>query len=85
MLQEGQRLTSRLCQTAFAVTRDTTTRDFELLMKLGIVRRQGKGRSTSYILVTFAKSSDKHFQVGEILVISSTSAVRTESSDNRQA
>ena len=54
MLQEGQRLTSRLCETAFAVTRDTTTRDFELLMKLGIARRLGKGRSTSYVLVTFA-------------------------------
>ena len=54
MLQEGQRLTSRLCETEFAVTRDTTTRDFELLMKLGIARRLGKGRSTCYVLVTFA-------------------------------
>ena len=47
-------MTNLLWETAFAVTRDTTTRDFELLMKLGIARRLGKGRSTSYILVTFA-------------------------------
>jgi predicted HTH transcriptional regulator len=48
-LAEGRSLTSRQCEAEFDVTRDTTTRDFNLLMKLGIAKKEGKGRSTSYV------------------------------------
>lgn len=50
LLVGGERLTSRRCETEFEITRDTATRDFNLLMKLGLARREGKGRATYYIL-----------------------------------
>ena len=36
------------------ITRDTASRDFALLMELGLADRQGRGRSTSCILITKA-------------------------------
>lgn len=50
LLVAGEKLTSRRCEDEFGVTRDTATRDFGLLMELGLAIRQGRGRSTSYIL-----------------------------------
>ena len=50
LLVAGEKLTSRRCETEFGVTRDTATRDFALLMALGLAIRQGQGRATSYIL-----------------------------------
>ena len=49
-LAQGEELTSRWCQERFGVTRDTASRDFKVLMALGIVERKGAGRSTRYLL-----------------------------------
>jgi len=46
---QGEELTSRRCEAEFAITRDTASRDFSFLMKLGLVRKEGKGRSTRYV------------------------------------
>ena len=54
LLVAGEKLTSRRCEDEFGVTRDTAARDFNLLMELGLASRQGRGRSTSYILATKA-------------------------------
>ncbi len=54
LLVQGQELTSRQCEAEFGVTRDTTSRDFNLLIKLGLARREGSGRSTRYVLETEA-------------------------------
>ncbi|MBU4201402.1 MAG: helix-turn-helix domain-containing protein [Verrucomicrobia bacterium] len=48
-LVSGDKLTSRICEREFGVTRDTTSRDFAFLMELGLAERQGRGRSTSYV------------------------------------
>ncbi|MBI1979872.1 MAG: DUF4062 domain-containing protein [Elusimicrobia bacterium] len=50
LLAAGGKLTSRRCEGEFGITRDTAARDFSLFMKLGLVTRHGRGRSTSYIL-----------------------------------
>ena len=52
LLAAGEKLTSRRCEQEFGITRDTAARDFALLMELGLAARQGRGRSTSYILIT---------------------------------
>ena len=52
LLAAGEQLTSRRCEQEFGITRDTASRDFSLLMELGLAARQGRGRSTSYILAT---------------------------------
>ncbi len=49
LLVKGEELTSRRCQKAFSVTRDTSNRDFDLLIKLGLAKRVGRGRSTRYV------------------------------------
>jgi len=49
LLVKGEELTSRRCEDEFQVTRDTTARDFRLLIQLGVARKQGKGRSTRYV------------------------------------
>jgi predicted RecB family nuclease len=54
LLVAGEKLTSRRCEQEFGITRDTASRDFGLLMELGLADRQGRGRSTSYILITKA-------------------------------
>ncbi len=54
LLVQGQELTSRQCEAEFGVTRDTTSRDFKLLIKLGLARREGGGRSTRSVLETEA-------------------------------
>jgi ATP-dependent DNA helicase RecG len=51
LLAAGEKLTSRRCEQEFGITRDTASRDFALLMELGLATRQGRGRSTSYILI----------------------------------
>jgi predicted HTH transcriptional regulator len=51
MLFRGEQLTSRRCEHAFAVTRDTTTRDFKALVDVGIASKVGRGRSVRYIFV----------------------------------
>jgi predicted HTH transcriptional regulator len=50
LLAAGEELTSRRCETEFGVTRDTTARDFALLVELGVARKQGKGRAVRYVL-----------------------------------
>lgn len=50
LLVQGEELTSRRCEAEFAVTRDTANRDFGILIKLGLARKQGRGRSTRYVL-----------------------------------
>jgi len=52
MLVAGDKLTSRMCDHKFGVTRDTASRDFTRLMELKLANRQGHGHSTSYILAT---------------------------------
>jgi len=52
VLVTGGTLTSRRCEEDFGVTRDTTARDFALLISLGLASRQGRGRSTSYVMKT---------------------------------
>lgn len=49
LIREGA-LTSRRCEAEFSVTRDTTSRDFNSLMKLGLIRKEGRGRATRYVL-----------------------------------
>lgn len=50
ILVRGEALTSRRCEEEFHVTRDTANRDFALLVKLGLAVKEGKGRSTRYML-----------------------------------
>jgi predicted HTH transcriptional regulator len=50
LLVQGEELTSRRCEAEFSVTRDTANRDFILLIKLGLARKEGQGRSTRYVL-----------------------------------
>lgn len=52
LLVAGEKLTSRRCEQEFGITRDTATRDFSLLLELGLATRQGRGRSTSYVLAS---------------------------------
>lgn len=49
LLIQGEQLTSRRCEKDFGVTRETTAQDFRLLVKLGVAKREGKGRSTRYV------------------------------------
>jgi ATP-dependent DNA helicase RecG len=50
ILVRGEALTSSRCEEEFHITRDTTNRDFMLLIKLGLAVKEGKGRSTRYVL-----------------------------------
>jgi len=50
VLVQGEALTSRACETRFGVTRETANQDFAVLMELGVAIREGKGRSTRYVL-----------------------------------
>jgi ATP-dependent DNA helicase RecG len=50
ILVRGEALTSRRCEEEFGVTRDTINRDFDILMELGLAVKEGRGRSTRYIL-----------------------------------
>ena len=50
ILAQGGRLTSKECQKAFGVVKDTVNRDFHLLVELGIAEKAGGGRSTQYRL-----------------------------------
>ncbi|MHB9023052.1 MAG: ATP-binding protein [Armatimonadota bacterium] len=49
-LLHGEALTSRQCAALFSVTRDTVNRDFDVLIKVGIARKEGQGRATNYVL-----------------------------------
>ena len=42
-------LSSAVCQKEFEVTRDTTARDFALLVRLGIADKVGRGRGVHYV------------------------------------
>jgi len=48
LLASGKTLTSRFCEEEFGVSRQTTSSDFALLIKLKIATRIGSGRSTAY-------------------------------------
>jgi ATP-dependent DNA helicase RecG len=50
MLASGEELTSRRSESEFGITRETATRDFALLLELGIAEKQGKGRSVRYVI-----------------------------------
>jgi predicted DNA-binding transcriptional regulator YafY len=50
ILVRGETLTSRRCEEEFGVTRDIVNRDFDILMELGLAAKEGRGRSTRYIL-----------------------------------
>ncbi|MDN7024105.1 hypothetical protein FGU65_04230 [Methanoculleus sp. FWC-SCC1] len=50
LLATGETLTSRRCEEEYGITRDTATRDFRLLMNVGLAVRKGRGRSTGYVL-----------------------------------
>jgi predicted DNA-binding transcriptional regulator YafY len=54
LLAAGEKLTSRRCEEEYGVTRDTAARDFALLVELGLAIKQGRGRSTSYVLAAKA-------------------------------
>ena len=49
LLLQGEALTSRFCAERFNVTRDTVVRDFKILLKLGVAKKEGKGRSVQYV------------------------------------
>lgn len=49
LLASGESLTSRRCEAEFGITRDTATRDFALLLKLGVAEKVGRGRSVKYL------------------------------------
>jgi ATP-dependent DNA helicase RecG len=49
LLAQGEKLTSRYCEDKFGVSRDTTSRDFNLLIELDIAEARGKGRSRHYV------------------------------------
>lgn len=48
LLASGVTLTSRFCEEEFGVSRQTSSADFALLIKLEIAARIGSGRSTAY-------------------------------------
>jgi predicted HTH transcriptional regulator len=50
LLVQGEVLTSRRCEEKFGVTRDTANRDFSLLLELGLAKKEGRGRSTRYLI-----------------------------------
>jgi len=50
LLVQGEVLTSRMCEEKFGVTRDTASRDFSLLLELGLAKKEGQGRSTRYVI-----------------------------------
>ena len=50
LLLKNEVLTSSLCEKKFGITRPTAASDFAFLVKLGLAVKQGKGRSTHYIL-----------------------------------
>ena len=50
LLAEGEEMTSRRCVELFGITRDTATRDFSMLINLGLAEKRGAGRSTRYVL-----------------------------------
>ena len=52
LLAQGKELTSSFCQQEFEVSRDTTSRDFKLLIELGLARKEGAGPSTPYVVET---------------------------------
>ena len=52
LLAAGESLTSRRCEADFGITRDTATRDFALLLQLGIAIKVGRGRSVHYLRAT---------------------------------
>jgi predicted HTH transcriptional regulator len=50
LLVQGDELTSRKCEELFSVTRETANQDFVRLLKMGLLRKVGRGRSTHYVL-----------------------------------
>ena len=50
ILLKSEVLTSSFCEKRFGITRTTSASDFALLVKLGLVVKQGKGRATHYVL-----------------------------------
>ena len=50
MLVRGEELTSKSCQRKFKVSGPAVYADFETLLRLGLARRIGAGRSTRYVL-----------------------------------
>jgi ATP-dependent DNA helicase RecG len=48
ILSAGEELTSRRCETEFGISRPIAARDFAELMRLGLAKRIGSGRSTRY-------------------------------------
>ena len=50
LLVQGEQLTSRRCEQAFGITRDTANRDFKHLIALDLIEPLGKGRSRHYVL-----------------------------------
>ena len=52
LLNAGEELTSRHCESEFQVSRPVTVKDFTTLVDLGIAERVGAGRSTRYRLKT---------------------------------
>ncbi|MFC2095412.1 ATP-binding protein [Candidatus Bipolaricaulota bacterium] len=49
LLAGGEEVTSRRCAELFGITRDTATRDFSILIGLGLAEKRGAGRSTRYV------------------------------------
>jgi len=49
-LVRGDELSSRKCEKLFSVTRETTNKDFSLMLEMGLMKKVGRGRSTRYVL-----------------------------------
>jgi predicted HTH transcriptional regulator len=50
ILVQGEELTSRRCEAELGITRETANRDFSVLIRLGLARKEGQGRTTRYVL-----------------------------------
>ena len=49
-LLTGEKLTSRVCEQLYGISRYTANQDFGRLLELGIIRKIGSGRSVYYLL-----------------------------------
>jgi ATP-dependent DNA helicase RecG len=51
-LAKGEKVSSASCLERYGITRQAVNADFNKLLKLGLIRRAGAGRSTYYELMT---------------------------------
>jgi predicted HTH transcriptional regulator len=60
ILAKGESLTSKVCQQKFKVSGPAIYADFQTLIRLGVAKRIGAGRSTRYVLRPQSESLTNH-------------------------